>query len=101
MSDFTKEYWPSDEPDFFERVHKVGDAGPARNVDPLLVTPSALAHGQIGHVPWALVARGDGLVLAIGDLNVPIDTAKEAVAAMDLADALQLYGARIAWNLTP
>lgn len=58
-------------------------------IDPLAVINSALAHGQIGRVPWALVERGDGLILAIGDLNIPIDTPAECGAARQLGEDLR------------
>lgn len=60
-------------------------------IDPLAVINSALASGQIGRTPWAIVGRGDGLILAIGETNVPIDTPRERnslralVRAMDKA----------------
>lgn len=60
-------------------------------VDPVAVISSALAHGQIGRVAWALVERGDGLVLAIGGENIPIDTPAERYAAQRLG--LHLDGA--------
>jgi hypothetical protein len=74
---FSKEYWPSEDRDLNHHIPRAGSSGPERKINPMEVTESALAHGQIGSVPWALVERGDGLVLAIGDLNVPIDTPAE------------------------
>lgn len=58
------------------------------HVNPEEVINSALAYGQIGRVPWALVERGDGMVLAIGRENIPIDTPAEAEAARHLAKCL-------------
>lgn len=60
-------------------------------IDPLAVINSALAHGRIGRVPWALVERGDGLILAIGGENIPIDTAREAQQAIDAATNIHHY----------
>lgn len=60
-------------------------------IDPEAVTLSALAHGRIGSVPWALVERGDGLVLAIGSISVPMDTPTEMLAAFVLGTRLRTH----------
>lgn len=87
MSDqFTKEYWPSEQDPDLADVS--GTPAIPQKIDPVAVVNSALACGTIGRVAWALVERGDGLVLAIGDTNIPIDTPAECGAARQLGEHL-------------
>lgn len=68
MSNSTKEYWLD-----CARMHGTHSAAPHQShIDPLAVIGSALACGRCGQVAWALVERGDGLILAIGKENIPI-----------------------------
>lgn len=90
MSDrFTKEYWPSEQDPELGNVR--GTPPIPTRIDPLAVIPSAVMYGQISQVHWALVERGDGLVLAIGDLNIPLDTKFEVLAARAFASRLKDY----------
>lgn len=73
----------------------VRDPGPEHRhdgLDPVTASASALAHGRIGLVAWAIFERGDGLVLSFekqGEhFTIEVDTPAEKDGALRFQDAL-------------
>lgn len=60
--------------------------------DPVQAANSALAHGRIGLVAWAIFERGDGLVLSFEKqgrhFTIEVDSAAEWAGIHDLAGKL-------------
>lgn len=61
-------------------------------LDPVTASASALAHGRIGLVAWAIFERGDGLVLSFEKqgryFTIEVDSASEWAGTHDLAGKL-------------
>ena len=64
--------------------------------DPVTASASALAHGRIGLVAWAIFERGDGLVLSFekqGEyFTIEVDSASEWRAYHDFLNGLGQAG---------
>lgn len=60
--------------------------------DPVQAANSALAHGRIGLVAWAIFERGDGFVLSFEKqgryFTIEVDTPAEKDGALRFQDAL-------------